>query len=103
MLKRTGVLELDDGDRVIGFHEKPADPPSQWFCPPLYFLNREALERARPFLVQPEQPDAMGHLIDYLFDKVPIYAHKVSGARLDIGSIDSYKEADRIMRQKAAG
>jgi glucose-1-phosphate thymidylyltransferase len=102
-LQRTGVLELGPDERVVGFHEKPADPPSQWFCPPLYFLNREALERARPFLAQPEQPDAMGHLIDYLIDKVPIYAYKVSGARLDIGSLDSYREADRIMRQETTG
>lgn len=102
-LKRTGVLELSIGGRVIGFHEKPAVPPSQWFCPPFYFLNREALERTRPFLAQPNLPDAMGYLVQYLIDEVPIYAYKASGSRLDIGSLDSYRDTDRILRQEAAG
>lgn len=97
-LRRTGVLLLDDDDRVLALLEKPNEPPSRWTCPPFYFLTGQALQLARPFLNQPEPPDAMGHLIAYLADKTPIFAVKVAGRRLDIGSPDSYLEADKIIR-----
>ena len=34
--------------------------------------------------------------------KRPIYAYKTAGDRLDIGSLDSYAEADKILRQERA-
>ena len=35
-LRRCGVMELDDGNRVVGFVEKPAIPKTQNLSPPLY-------------------------------------------------------------------
>ncbi len=99
-LRRTGVLLLDDDDRVLALLEKPHEPPSRWTCPPFYFLTGAALRLARPFLNQSGPPDAMGHLIAYLADKTPIFAVKVAGRRLDIGSPDSYREADKIIRSR---
>jgi glucose-1-phosphate thymidylyltransferase len=98
-LKKTGVLILDDSDRVIGFVEKPAEPPSQWSCPPFYFLNRSALEQADPFINQANPPDAMGHLINYLIGQVSIRAIKISGNRLDIGTNESYRAANSQFEQ----
>jgi glucose-1-phosphate thymidylyltransferase len=97
-LKRTGVLLLDGNDRVVGFEEKPAESPSHWICPPFYFLGGEALNEAHDFLNQPSPPDAMGYLIQYLVDQVPIYAYKVEGCRQDIGSIEGYQQAIEHMK-----
>jgi glucose-1-phosphate thymidylyltransferase len=97
-LRRTGVLKLD-GDRVVGLAEKPAAPPSRWSCPPFYFLNRAALEQLQTFLSQRRPPDAMGHLIQYLVDKVPVYAVRVNGGRLDIGATDTYAKANQVLGQ----
>lgn len=92
-LKRTGVIELDENNQLVGFHEKPAEPSSPWSCPPFYFLNQTALQALQPFLARPDLPDAMGHMIAHLIDQVPVYAIKVKGKRLDVGNLASYQEA----------
>jgi len=97
-LKRSGVLELDAQDRVIRQHEKPDRPQSTWSCPPLYFLQASARPRLAAFLNSSANCDAPGYFIDYLCRKEAVYAFKLNASRLDIGSMDAYREADRIMR-----
>jgi glucose-1-phosphate thymidylyltransferase len=92
-LKQTGVIELDENNRLVGFHEKPSEPSSPWSCLPFYFLNNTALQALQPFLARPNVPDAMGHMMAYLIDQVPVYAVKVKGKRLDVGTPESYRQA----------
>jgi hypothetical protein len=56
-------------------------------------LTTEALNQAGDFLNQPAPPDAMGYLVQYLVERVPFYAYKVVGSRLDIGSLEGYRQA----------
>ena len=35
-LQRTGVVELDENNRVVGMEEKPQVPKSHWAVPPFY-------------------------------------------------------------------
>jgi glucose-1-phosphate thymidylyltransferase len=97
-LKKTGVLELDAQNQVIRQHEKPDQPQSTWSCPPLYFLQASARSRLAAFLDSAANRDAPGYFIDYLCRKEEVYAFKLNASRLDIGSMDSYGQADRIMR-----
>jgi glucose-1-phosphate thymidylyltransferase len=97
-LKKTGVLELDAQERVIRQHEKPDHPQSTWSCPPLYFLQAAARPRLEEFLKIAADHDAPGYFIDYLCQTDVVYAFKLKASRLDIGSMESYREADRIMR-----
>lgn len=97
-LRKTGVLELDAYDRVIRQHEKPDRPQSTWSCPPLYFLQASARQRLEAFLNSSANRDAPGYFIDYLCQTEAVYAFKLNASRLDIGSMDSYREADRIIR-----
>ena len=97
-LKKTGVLELDANGRVLRQHEKPEQPQSAWSCPPLYFLQASARSRLDEFIESSENIDAPGYFIDYLCQKEAVYAFKLNASRLDIGSVESYQEADRLMR-----
>jgi glucose-1-phosphate thymidylyltransferase len=97
-LKITGVLELDAQDRVLRQHEKPDRPQSTWSCPPLYFLQAPVRPRLEAFLNSSGNHDAPGYFIDYLCQTEIVYAFKLNAARLDIGGIESYREADRMMR-----
>ncbi|MGD9224331.1 MAG: nucleotidyltransferase family protein [Desulfobacteraceae bacterium] len=99
-LKKTGVLVLDDVDRVLRLHEKPTDPPSTWSCPPLYFLRPCAIEHMETLLATENRPDAPGHFIEYLCRREPVMAQRLEGTRLDIGDIDSYRDADRRLRRE---
>ena len=98
-LKQTGVLELGEKDRVLRLHEKPKLPPSTWFCPPLYFFQPSVWANIESFLQTSGDHDAPGHFIDYLSQREPVDAFRLDAARLDIGSIDSYHAADRLLQQ----
>jgi glucose-1-phosphate thymidylyltransferase len=98
-LKRTGVLELGKNDRILRLHEKPQSPPSTWTCPPLYFFQASVGPQLDSFLKTSEDCDAPGHFIDYLCRREPVHAFRLHSTRLDIGSIDTYQQANRILRQ----
>ena len=44
-LQRTGVVELDDTNKVLGMEEKPQVPKSHWAVPPFYiYLKRDLVK-----------------------------------------------------------
>lgn len=96
-LRSSGVLEILPDSRILRLHEKPSDPPSTWICPPLYFLRPSALHRVDEYITQSGSNDAPGHFISYLVTQEPVYAIKVEGKRLDVGSFESYEEANLIL------
>jgi glucose-1-phosphate thymidylyltransferase len=97
-LKKTGVLTLGKENRVLRLHEKPRRPPSKWSCPPLYFLQRSAWRRLDECIQVSDQCDAPGFFIDFLSQRETVYALKRNASRLDIGSITTYREADKRLR-----
>ncbi|MBQ1221629.1 MAG: NTP transferase domain-containing protein, partial [Alistipes sp.] len=42
-LQKTGVVTLDDDNRVLQMEEKPREPKSHWAVPPFYLYRREEL------------------------------------------------------------
>jgi len=96
-LIKTGVLALGKENRVLRLDEKPKHPVSRWFCPPLYFLQPTVWPRLDEFLQTSKNDDAPGYFIDFLSRKEKVYAFKVNASRLDIGSIDSYREAQEAL------
>ena len=100
MLQKTGVLALGENDRVVRLHEKPVIPPSTWTCPPLYFFQPTLWPMLDGFLKTTGNHDAPGHLIDYICQREPVEALRLDATRLDIGSLDAYRAADRLLRQK---
>jgi glucose-1-phosphate thymidylyltransferase len=102
-LHKTGVLQFGVEDRVIRLHEKPAHPPSHWGCPPLYFFRSSVRAHLYDFLSSNGNGDAPGHFIDYLCRHDVVKAFRLESSRYDIGSIESYREADRQLRQRTAG
>ncbi|RMD91837.1 MAG: nucleotidyltransferase family protein [Calditrichaeota bacterium] len=102
-LKRTGVLQLDAENRVVHFQEKPQHPASHWMCPAIYFLQPRALRRVEDYLAGAQSKDAPGHFLAFLVHQEPVYAVKVAGTRLDIGSIEEYHQAQRILASSEPG
>jgi glucose-1-phosphate thymidylyltransferase len=99
-LRGTGVLILGGGDQVLALREKPAEPPSRWFCPPLYLLRPSAAERLDRFLIDARCVDAPGYFIDYLCRREPVFAVRLNASRLDIGSLEGYRRADTVLRRQ---
>jgi glucose-1-phosphate adenylyltransferase len=82
---RFGIVAVDEADRVVGFQEKPADPPA--------IPEADAL--------QATAHDFGKDIIPALIQKAPVYVHRFSDENKkaskywrDIGTLDAYFEAN---------
>lgn len=94
-LQRTGVIAVDDSWRVLEMQEKPQEPVSHWAVPPFYIYKRSDLPLIKDCMNPGCGFDAPGNLAHYLVDKTTVHAWQMPGSRFDIGSMDSYEEAQR--------
>jgi glucose-1-phosphate thymidylyltransferase len=94
-LQRTGVIAVDDSWRVLEMQEKPQEPVSHWAVPPFYIYKRSDLPLIKDCMNHGCGFDAPGNLAHYLVDKTTVHAWQMPGSRFDIGSMDSYEEAQR--------
>lgn len=92
-LQRTGVVELDADNCVLGMEEKPQVPKSHWAVPPFYIYMKKDLELIRHSVENGCGKDAPGNLAHYMVEHTTMHAWPMSAGRFDIGSLDTYEEA----------
>ena len=92
-LQRTGVVELDANNKVLGMEEKPQMPKSHWAVPPFYIYLRHDLDLVRHAIENGCGKDAPGNLAHYMVEHTTMHAWPMSAGRFDIGSLDTYYEA----------
>ena len=92
-LQRTGVIVIDDNDKVLNMEEKPQEPKGHWAVPPFYIYLKKDLDKVRHSVENGCGKDAPGNLAHYMVEQVEIHAWKMTAGRFDIGSLDTYKEA----------
>lgn len=96
-LQRTGVVVLDENNRVLNMEEKPQEPKSTWAVPPFYIYKKKNIDMIMHAVENGCGFDAPGNLAHYMVDNVTMHAWPMAGTgenlRFDIGSIDTYKEA----------
>lgn len=98
-LQRTGVIEVDNNMKVLQMQEKPEVPVSNWAVPPFYIYAKKDLPSIRDCMAHGCGFDAPGNLAHYLTDITTLHAWPMPGARFDIGSLDSYHEAQTRFAQ----
>ena len=92
-LQRTGVVELDENNKVLGMEEKPQMPKSHWAVPPFYIYQKKDLDLVRHSVENGCGKDAPGNLAHYMVEHTTMHAWPMSAGRFDIGSLDTYYEA----------
>ena len=92
-LQRTGVVVLDNNNKVLNMEEKPDHPKSHWAVPPFYIYKKHDLDLIRHSVENGCGKDAPGNLAHYMVDRTTIHAWPMSAGRFDIGSLDTYYEA----------
>ena len=95
-LQRTGVVELDANNKVLGMEEKPQVPKSHWAVPPFYIYLKKDLDLVRHSVENGCGKDAPGNLAHYMVEHTTMHAWPMSAGRFDIGSLDTYYEAVRL-------
>lgn len=97
-LQRTGVVELDANNKVLGMEEKPQMPKSHWAVPPFYIYLKKDLDLVRHSVENGCGKDAPGNLAHYMVEHTTMHAWPMSAGRFDIGSLDTYYEACELAK-----
>ena len=95
-LRRTGVIVVDDQMRVLNMEEKPQLPKSTWAVPPFYIYKKQDLNLVRGSVADGCGKDAPGNLAHYMVEHTAVHAWPMSAGRFDIGSLDTYYEAQKL-------
>ena len=92
---RFGIVITDENHKIQDFEEKPENPRSNLASMGIYIFNWKTLKEA--LLTKSEQPalDFGKHIIPYLHEKkAPLYAYEFHGYWKDVGTLNSYWEAN---------
>lgn len=89
-LVKCGVLEVDSSDRITGMEEKPAQPKSNWSCPPFYYYTKADARLVAKGIAAGCGTDAPGSYIAWLATQTTVHAMEMPGNRYDIGNLESY-------------
>ena len=92
---RLSAVSVDPDSRVTAFEEKPERPASTLAGIALYFYPREVLPLVSEYLEEGHNPDQPGRFVEWLYSRTPVYAWRVSGGWLDVGTPEALAEADR--------
>ncbi len=98
--KKHGVISIDDTGRVIDFMEKPKKPSSTFTSPAIYLLTKSALDKLPQYFKEGNPSDPIGRFIMWLYKQEPVYAFHAKGYLLDLGSLDSYRQAEAFFRTR---
>ncbi len=111
---RFGVVHVDDGGRVVGFQEKPRNPPSMPAASDMalasmgiYIFDTQVLiPLLKADAALPTSHDFGRDIVPALIDREPVYASrfydenkKASKYWRDIGTLDAYFEANMDLCQ----
>ncbi len=91
-LRKSGVVSVDETDRVSEMAEKPEKPASPWCCPPFYFYTATDARLVEKGIESGCGTDAPGSYIAWLCQKTPVHAMEMPGKRYDIGNLESYEQ-----------
>jgi len=90
-----GVVCIDPSNMIIDFQEKPAQPRSTLVSTACYAFTRNGVRNILRYLDEGNDPDKMGHFIEWLHKRDAVYGFTFKGVWFDIGSFECYNEADR--------
>src|SRR5215208_1091003 len=96
---RMGVLALDDSDRVIEWQEKPKQPKSDLASMGVYVFSKKALRR----WLGEDRIDFGKHVIPAMLDAgARVFGYRFEGYWQDVGTVQSYWEANLALLQDSA-
>jgi glucose-1-phosphate thymidylyltransferase len=99
LAKKYGIVDVGENDRIVGFLEKPENPPTTLCATATYLYEREHVRLVELYLEEGNPPDQPGNYIAWLHRREPVYAYRFDGQWYDIGDATQLLEADNRMRR----
>jgi len=100
LAKKYGIVEVNEDDRVIGFAEKPSDPPTTLCATATYLYECDHARLVALYLEEGNPTDQPGNFVAWLHKRAPVYAYSFPGEWYDIGDREQLLEADNRMRRR---
>lgn len=95
-MKKYSAITLDASSKITFFEEKPKTPTSTLAGIALYYYPKSVLPMIQQYITEGNNPDQPGRLIQWLYQRTPVYSWRVPGMWFDIGSKETLEEAGRI-------
>ena len=97
---KHGCVLLDEGGRILEFQEKPQKPKSTVQSIAFYLYPRDALHLVGRYLEEDGNKDAPGFLLQWVCQRIPVYAWMFSEPCYDVGTPASYRRVDELYRAR---
>ena len=94
-LLKSGVVTLDENERVLEMTEKSQTPATNWCVPAFYYYTAEDAARIAEGIASGCHTDAPGSYVAWLCSRAPIHAMEMPGSRYDIGNLESYEQVQK--------
>ena len=93
-LLKSGIVTIDEQDRVLRMTEKSPTPETNWVSVAFYWFPRADAGLVAEAIADGCGTDAPGSYLRWLCDRRPVYAMEMPGKRYDIGDLASYEQAE---------
>ncbi len=97
-IKKSAALVIDDNDLILDMEEKPAEPKSNWCCPPFYYYTMDDAKKIQEGIAAGCETDAPGSYVAWLSKETRMHAMEMPGKRYDIGNLESYEKVQEEYR-----
>ena len=91
-LLKTGIVTVDESDKILRMTEKSPTPETNWCCPPFYYYTKEDAKLVEKGIEEGCGTDAPGSYIAWLCKKTTVHAMEMPGKLYDIGNLESYEQ-----------
>lgn len=98
---RYGVVGIDQDSQIVKMEEKPTQPFSSLVASCIYFFPKTTLKWLEEYLSLGHSKDASGQYIKWIIEKTKVYGYVFDGRWVDIGHIDTLREAERDFKPQA--
>jgi glucose-1-phosphate thymidylyltransferase len=96
IVKRFASLESDGDGRITAFVEKPSSPTTTIAGTAFYFFQKDTLPLIDRYIADGNNPDNAGYLFQWLYPRIPTFAHSVAGRWFDVGTESALAEARQV-------
>ena len=95
LAKKYSSITTDKDGKLIFFEEKSPNPKTTMIGIALYYYPKEVLSHIRQYIEEGNNPDQPGRLIQWLYQKMPVYTWALSGKWYDIGTKETLDTAEK--------
>ena len=99
--RKGATVTIDEGGRILEFIEKPTHPKTTLVGACIYAFPARITKRLKEYLELGLTTDEPGRFIEWLHKQEPVYGYMLKDYLWDIGTLESYKAADKFFWIKA--